>query len=419
MKTGIILIALVFATTGLAFNQNLSDLYKKDAIHLQIQNDFAQNTNWNELFSDYNSHNNFGNSGMRKKIIIAPDGSVFMSQKSQYDILKFDSEGNLVKKFGGHGGKAEQFLYFPSVEGVLDGKYLIVDDFQGRLCIFDLNGKFIKLFRLEYMPEAVVPLKNGKIAILGYVPWKEEQSKYILRIKDFETGEEQEIWQEIESYNKYTLISIKFPKHGMMSCSLPYTDVMALRFRLASSKDGNLMVASPKSGEIKEFNPAGQLLNSFKLKNTPLKITEQDMNEQYEKAVKNEADFEQGIMHSTKSSWTDLQKRTMIEAYKKQLVNFKDPKYYPEQLPYFSSVVVDSEGNLLVFEFTKEEDKTSNKFRAYSYDMKGNFLGTSSFKSESLNLSFTSSTFQFYNGFVYVVANNKNSPPQIAKMKLQ
>jgi hypothetical protein len=120
--------------------------------------------------------------------------------------------------------------------------------------------------------------------------------------------------------------------------------------------------------------------------------------------------------------FTDSEKREMIESYKKQLENYKDRKYYPEYLPYFSSIVVDSDGNLLVFEFTKEEDKTSNRFKAYSYDMKGNLLGTSSFKNESLNLSFTTATFQFYNGYIYVVGNkstDKSGPPQIAKMKLK
>jgi len=54
--------------------------------------------------------------------------------------------------------------------------------------------------------------------------------------------------------------------------------------------------------------------------------------------------------------------------------------------------------------------------------MTGNFLGRSNFKSEAFNLSFTASTFQFYNGYVFAVVNansDKISPPQIAKMKLQ
>jgi hypothetical protein len=196
---------------------------------------------------------------------------------------------------------------------------------------------------------------------------------------------------------------------------------VALRFRLATSKNGNLIIASPKTNEVQEFSPDGQLLNSFRLNINAAKITDQDIREQYEKAVKNETEFE-NFLATRGNKWTDSEKKEMIESYKKQIENYKDPKFYPEYLPYFSSLVIDSDGNILVFEFTKEEDKTSNRFRAYSYNMKGNYLGTSSFRSESFNLSYTPSTFQFYNGFVYIVANkntDKSSPPQIVKMKLQ
>jgi hypothetical protein len=423
MKTRIILMLLFIATSTFGYNQKLSDLYKKDVIQLEPINDFAINNKWNELFTDYNSSENGKNIGQRKKIIVAPDGSVFMSHKTLHEIWKFDNKGNLIKKFGSRGSKPGQFIDLPSVEGILDGKYLITDDVQGRLNFFDLDGSFVKSFKLDYGPSAITPLKDGKIAILGYVPWKESQSRTILRIKDFNTGAEKEIWQEVRSAEENnSIIIVKFPHGGRMGSSLPYSDYMLLSFRLATSKNGNLIVASPKTGEVKEFNPDGQLLNRFKLNISPVKITDEDIKEQYQQAVKDEAEFENGFLVTRGNKLTNSEKKDMIETYKKQLGNYKDRKYYPEHLPYFSSIIVDSDGNLLVFEFTKEEDKKSNKFRAYSYDMKGNLLGTSSFKSESFNLSFTASTFQFYNGFVYVVANkssDKISPPQIAKMKLQ
>jgi 6-bladed beta-propeller len=421
MKTRIILMLLFLTTTVFVYNQKLSELYKKDLIQLEPENDYAQNNNWKELFYDYNS-TGFGRPlGQRKKIVIAPDGSVFMSHKTLHEIWKFDSKGNLVKKFGSQGSKPGQFVYLPSVEGILDGKYLITDDVQGRLNFFDLNGNFIKVLKLDYMPEAITPLRDGKIAILGYVPWKETQSKNILRIKDCNSGSEKEIWQEFEAYNKNIMIAIKIPHGGSMSYSLPYNHPMALRFRLATSKNGNLIIASPKTGDVKEYNPDGQVLNTFKLNIVPLKITDEDINEQYDRAVKNEVQFED-FLATRGSKLTDSEKKEMIDSYKKQMINYKDRKFYPENLPYFSSLIIDSDGNLLVFEYTKDEDKTSNKFRAYSYDMKGNFLGTSSFKSESFDLSFTASTFQFHNSFVYAVINknaDKNSPPQIVKMKLQ
>jgi len=62
--------------------------------------------------------------------------------------------------------------------------------------------------------------------------------------------------------------------------------------RLATSINGNLIVASPKSGEVKEYNPDGKLLNSFKLNITPIKVTNEDIKAQYEQALKESETFE-------------------------------------------------------------------------------------------------------------------------------
>ncbi len=420
MKARIVFVSFLITIAGISFSQKLTDLYKKDIIQLEPQNEFAQGNKWAELFKDYNAVGYGRNLGQKKKIVIAPDGSIFMSHKTVYEIWKFDNTGRFVKKFGSKGSKPGQFIYQPSVVGILDGKYLITSDIDGRLNFFDLEGNFVKKLKLDYIPDAIAPLKNNKIAILGYVPWKEEESKIILRIKDINTGVEKEIWNEIRSkeVNK-SIIRINYPNGGAMGCSLPYSNLMLLNYRLATSKDGNLITVSPKNGEVKVYDTEGSLIKSFPLNITPVKITEEDINLQYNHAVIQGDDFAKGIENDKRMKLTDVQKKGIIDSYKKQVENYKNPKFYPKHLPYFSSIVVDSDGNLLVFEFTKDEDKVSNKFLAYSYNLKGDLLGTSSFKCDKFNLSFTAGTFQFYNGFVYVVANNPDGPPQIAKLKLQ
>ena len=119
---------------------------------------------------------------------------------------------------------------------------------------------------------------------------------------------------------------------------------------------------------------------------------------------------------------TEQEQAELVKSYREQLIKYKDPSLYPKVLPYFSSMIIDSDGNILVFEFTKDEDLLNNRFRAYSYDMKGNFLGTSSFKNEVLDLTFNPQNFQFFNGFVYTVAKAKKEnkvPLKIVKLKLQ
>lgn len=435
MKT-ILMLLTVFVIAGYHSNaQKLSDFYKKEIINLEPVSDFGTKNNWGTLFSDYNT-SGFGKPiGQMRNIVVAPDGSIFMSHKTRHEIWKFDKNGNFVLKFGRQGGKPGQFVYLPTVQGILDGKYIYTSDVQGRINFFDFNGKFIKMLKLDYMPLETVPLKDGKIAILGFVVGK--NNVHIVRLKDFTTGMEKQIWTESENMNDNTEIKVTYPKDkpynnkitisfpdgGMMSCSLPYTHASLTWPRLATSKNGNLVLASPKTGKINEYSPDGQLINSFMLNIEPLKITEEDIQKSYENAVKGADEFGKRFKVSARGKkMTEQEQAALLKSYREQLVKFKDRDLYPKQLPYFSSMIIDSDGNILVFEFTKDENNLSNKFRAYSYDMKGNLLGSSSFKADNLELSFNPLNFQFNNGYVYSLVKTKQNtkvPLRIVKLKLQ
>jgi hypothetical protein len=435
MKTIFLVLSLGLLIENLLFTQKLSDLYKKEIINLEPVADFGSKNNWDTLFRDYKAFNYGKPIGQMKKIVIAPDGSLFMSHKTRHEIWKFDKNGNFVLKFGKQGGKPGQFVYLPTVEGIFEGKYIYTNDVQGRMNFFDFNGKFIKMLKLDYVPLETVPLRDGKIAILGFVVGK--NNVHIVRLKDFLTGTEKQIWTESENMNENTEIKVKYtkdkpsdnkitisyPDGGMMSCSLPYTHASLTWPRLAVLKNGNLILASPKTGKIIEYSPIGQLVHAFQLNIEPLKVTEEDIQKSYENAIKGADEFEKRFKVSARGKkMTEQEQASLIKSYREQLVKFKDRDLYPKQLPYFSSMIIDSDGNILVFEFTKYDDQLNNRFRAYSYDMKGNFLGTSSFKNEALDLTFNSQNFQFFNGFVYTVAKAKvgeKVPLRIVKLKPQ
>jgi hypothetical protein len=417
MKTSIVIFAFLYILSN-GFGQNLSSLYKKDVITLDPVPGYAQNNDWNQLFAD-SAFQGYGRSlGQMKKIVVAPDGSIFMSHKTRYEIWKFDKNGKFVKKFGSKGSKPGQFIMLPSVEGILDGKYIFTTDVQGRMLFFDLDGTFVKSMKLEYMPLDMIPLKGNKIAIIGHVPWKGDVAKKIIRIKDFTTGQEKEIWSDVEPYFQNSIV-IRFPRGGMWSCTLPYVHSSLTLFRLAASKNGNLIMASPKTGKIMEYSPDGKLINSFQVNIKPLTITNEDIQHQYQKAVKESDNFEKQFLKGEMGKkLTDSEKTALVNDYKKQLEKIKDRSLYPEHLPYFSSLIVDSDGNLLVFEFTKDDSTTTNRFKAYSYNMKGDFIGSSSFKNETLDLSFNPQAFQFHEGYVYVVANTRKTQAKVTSLRI-
>lgn len=379
-------------------SQDLINIYKKGNVKLEEVNGYGSKNNWNTLFSDYNTVEYGSSTGKHKRIVVAPDGSVFMSHKSRHEIWKFDKNGNFLLKFGKKGTAVDQFPFIPDVEGVLDGKYIFTSDCQGRVKFFDLNGKFVKIIRLDYMPLAIIPLKNSKLAIAGY-----PIGKTIIVIKDYNTGKEKIIQSETENKDDGS-IKINMPNGGMMSYMMPLTHSSLSRYRIATGKNGNLIVASPKTGIVTEYSTDGIKIGEFNLNITPLSITDEDINSYYETALKNTAKFEEQLKKNKNYTETDV--KNVITQYKSQIGNYKDRKYYPSHLPYFSSIVIDSEGNLIVFEYTEED--VSNNFRAYTFDAKGKYVCSSSFHADNYELNFEPYSFAINQGYVYSLAFKNN-----------
>lgn len=396
-------------------SQALNTLYKKGQIKLEESTDYATKNDWQKLFADYDKVEFGKNTGASKEIVVAPDGSVFMCHKTLYEIWKFDKNGNFIKKFGSKGSKPGQFPFHFSLYGLLDGKYLCTYDVQGRMMFFDTEGNFIKKLQLDYGPLDMVALKGSKIAVLGFVVGK--SNKFIISIKDFKTGKEKIIWTKSEETKGNNAIVVSLPGQGMISWSPPLSHSSLTTPRLAVSETGNLLLGMPGDGTVIEYTPDGTKVKTITLKIQPLTITDADINENYALFVKKSDEFAAKI--NTNSTYSPAEKQETIKQLKDQLWKIKDRSLYPKHLPYFSSLIMDSDGNILVFEFTKEAE--TNKFKAYAYDNSGTEIGTSSFVSNDFELSFIPSTFAFSKGYIYAVATKKNGgkvPLRLVKFRL-
>ena len=268
---------------------------------------------------------------------------------------------------------------------------------------FDVEGNYIKSLKLDYMPLRTVALNKSKIAIFGHVPWKDYQTRYIVSIKDFETGNERIVWDEI--YDP-TVSRIELPEGRNMFVVMDLYYPSVTRFGIASSSTGNLLVAANEDGTVTEYSPDGSKIREFPLNIEPVKITEADIERKHQE---NLDAFNQARERS--EAWKELTDEKLVEIrseYEKQLAFQMEKMEAGMRLPVYSTVITDSDGNTLVFEFTEEED--TNKFRAYSYDNEGALIGISSFVTDEYDLTFTSDKFVFFNGYVYAVAIKKETP---------
>ena len=404
---------LLFSLVGMQ-GQTLSEFYKNESVKLEEISEYAASNDWDDLFSDYREEWRGFEIGENKSIALAPDGSVFMSHKTHYEIWKFDRNGNFVKAFGSKGSGKGKFVMRAKVEGVLGGKYVYTTDVQGRMSFFDLDGNYVKSLKLDYMPLRTVPLGHMKIAIYGHVPWRGHMVKNIISIKDFDTGNEQTVWQQINDPNNDVF---ELPGGKMMIARLNFTPRAVTRHGIATSSDGTLLVAFHNDAKVVEYSTDGKELHSFPLKITPVEVTDADVQRIYEKQLEGFTSINKRLHEDMRLTEEEIE--TVKEEYSKRFETVKDRIKAGDHLPRYSTVIMDSDGNVLVFEFT--EEKESNKFRAYSYNQKGALIGVTSFECPGYDLNFTDDSFVFHGGYVYAVATKKNVdgiPLRLVKFRL-
>jgi hypothetical protein len=438
MKKAILTFLISGLLTGFSDSQNLLDIYKKGPVKLIPDKTFGANNNWESLFSLYFDTLNImeGEREEYKRIIVAPDGSVFMSHKNRYEIWKFGPDGNFVKKFGTKGGKASQFPYLPSVEPVVDDKYVFTTDANARLKFFDLEGNYFKSITLNYMTRSFQPTLNGEILLEGNVMWKKTDSKYIsydwrhiIVSLNLYSGAERIIYSVFENAD-HKILNTTNPDSMLfiLPADIPDNKIYLpnyINFKrpvFTLLKDGRFILSNRENGQVKVFDKVGKEINSFKLDITPTKITEKDVLENYEMLGQRLIKATEQINTSTTIS--DNRKQVMINQNKKTLgtlERYKDIGNYFPHLPYFSNIIVDSEGNLLVFEFTGNDDAVSNIFNVIAYDSTGKKIARTSFICDDYDLSFSESTFVISKGYVYAVAKLKNStgmPLRLVKFRI-
>jgi hypothetical protein len=451
MKKAILIILISGFIESHLNGQNLLDIYKKGPVKLTPEKTYGAKNNWESMFNLYYDTltKNVGREE-DKKIVVAPDGSVFMSHRNRHEIWKFGADGSFNKKIGMKGGHADQFPMMPDVQAIVDGKYVLTSDVNARLKFFDLEGAYYKSINLTYMTDNFQPLGNGQLLLHGHVMWKDNEpgTKYtvyrwrnIIVKLDISSGTEKIIYDFFEEPNAKYLNTKNRDSMQMISINPPGKIYMPnyVLFRrpvFTLFPNGQVTQSNRGTGDIKLINETGKEISSFKLDIKPLEVTEKDALENYEstfKMLNRTRDRALALPDNPESSLIgNTGKRTVTFPDKKEILLRTDKAltrldelknltgYYPF-LPYFSNIIVDDEGNMLVFEFTRQAEKKSNVFNVIAYDNKGQKLARTSFICDDYDLSFSESTFVISKGYVYAVAKLKNTtgmPLRLVKFKI-
>ena len=134
--------------------------YNVKTIKLIPDNSFLVNADWETLFYDKTQKDIPGKVGINKEFVVATDESVFILDRMKYSITKLEKSGKIIRTFGKQGWNPGEFASNPDFNGILDDKLLVVSDCQGRINFFDLNGDFVKMITIDFMPLNIFPCRT-------------------------------------------------------------------------------------------------------------------------------------------------------------------------------------------------------------------------------------------------------------------
>jgi hypothetical protein len=429
MKKAVLLLLVFAVTTSVVSSQKLIDIYKNGPVKLTADKSYGAKNNWETLFNLYYDTltRNVGREE-DKRIVLAPDGSLFMSHKNRHEIWKFGQDGNFVKSFGAKGGKAYQFPMMPTIQPVVDGKYVFTCDVNARLKFFDLDGNYYKSITLKYMTGSFRPLGNGIIMLEGNVLWHTAPPepnytsltwRHVIVKLNIYTGEESIIYSYFDDYSTNYLK--RDQKDTVKNVTVSFTPPVKVNLSPATSvgrrpvitflQNGQFVKSDRTKGEMTLFDNNGKQISNSKIDIEAVAVTEQDVKDNYEK-TKNGIIKEIERIKADKTM-TDEGRQQLISQFKKILDDaskYKDIDNYDKYLPFFSNIITDDEGNILVFEYTAREEKLSNIFNVIAFDNNGQKLARTSFTCDDYDLSFSESTFVISKGYVYAVAKLKHAP---------
>lgn len=436
-----LIIILFIACLGPSvFAQNLIDVYKKGTAKLVPDTEYAKGNDWDKVFATYYDTLYNKPMGNRKSITIAPDGSVAIDHAYHNYFTKFDANGKFVKEFYITSETGYQYKKTSGIAGVVnDNTFIGGLDNLGRMLCFDFNGNYKKMLKLDYMTKQILGIPNGKIAVVGWVIW-EKKFRDFVAIVDYETNEEKIIWdhftddcEEFGDHCKLFHYSYAFKSGGAFSIgTMPYSSRLGMQSppKIASINN-KLLIAYPETGEIVVCDWNGKVISKHQLKSETNVVTIEEQKEIQKKAIEryennlkerkeelNSEDFKKLADQKTKDRQNEYVEAmgVILGQMKDDLSKIKDPI----PLPYFSNIIKDSDENLLIFDFPKEDN--ANKFNVWVMKDGGDVVCQSTFVCDDYDLEIVPSKFVFHNGYIYGLQKLKDAkdiPLRLVRFKLE
>ncbi|NQU80391.1 MAG: hypothetical protein HQ543_02580, partial [Bacteroidetes bacterium] len=384
--------------------------------------EFGKTNNWDKVFKTYNDTMYGKHVGERKSLIILHDGSFIVNNYYRNFFTKFSPDGKFVKEFSVVNSKGET-METPDIYGVLNNKIFYTGlTNMGEMFCFDLEGKYLKTLKLDYMARQIIPLPNKKLAVVGWVIWSDRTRDFV-SIVDYETNKEEIIWDHFTERDDSKIIKVKVPMKNGKENFLSYVyrgNIQSLKPKplITVTKNNEILLCIPPTGEYIFFDLNGRKLRTSKVTWVNNKRSVEEQQKLYESRHEHFKSFEKdsGYVKRLGKEGAEKISKFLIEQLEKE----KDLFSIPKDLPYFSTIIQDSDNNILFFEYPEEEG--ANKFNVFTYNAEGKFVCQSSFICDDYNLVINPKKLVFHNGYLYGLQELKEAegvPMRLVRFKLE
>ncbi len=421
MNKTVIFTALLLVAMFVGRAQNLMDNYQSGTVKLVPESSYAQGNDWNQVFRSYNDKMYGRHIGKRKYIVVLPDESVIVSHAYTNYYTLFDKNGKFVREFGLKNSSGQRLKSIRPIAGVLNSNTLYTQaDNMGKIHFCDFNGNIKRTITINFGVDKILPLPNSKLLISGFSVGK--TSKDVVAIYDYKNSTQKIIWSHVQEKlstgNNSALFYYKaqLDNGSMISFDLDPASSISPKVQIAVV-NGKIVVADPYKNWVNIYATDGSQVGckdiTFGKKTMSVEEQKKIMREHI--ARFKDAETQAANMHISVAEYNKVMK-DVIQKMESDLNKISTPL----TLPVFSTVIQDSDGNLLFFEIP--EDEGDNQFNVWIYQDGGTFVCKSHFVCNKYDLVINSDKIVFHNGYIYSAQELKGAsgiPMRLVRFQLQ
>jgi hypothetical protein len=430
MKKHLIILFCLALTASLPISaQKLVELYKKGTIRLVADKTFAQGNDWNFVFRAYQDSMGGRNVGARKSLVLLPDGSVIVNNTYRNFYTKFNPQGKFAGEFNLKSTSGKVFKKTEPALGVLYGNTLYYGiDNPGNMYLTDFNGKWQKTLKLNFIAKQIISLPNNKLAMTGF-SIKDGAIRHFVEIVNPATNEENIIWEHKSQGASAMFESSNTSERPMFNYGYLFKTGGGIGFTVDFEGTSNrytepiiacsgnkMLLAFPDNGELWEYDLTGKMLAKKRLGWTRESVSVEEQKKTLQEEINKLKTTKLGKARNTN---TDEELAEAKAKFLKEMEEDLGRITTTLPRPCLSTVIKDSEGNLLYFEYPKEKD--ANLFHVWVYSNGGSFVCESKFVCEDYDLIINPSRMVFRNGYLYSLQNVKGAkgvPMRLVRFRL-